>query len=281
MTSRLLVATLALLAAATAAEAQTLERIAGDGVLRIGHRDTAIPFSYLDATTGAPTGYSVALCEALAPDIAAAAGIDGLDIAHVEVTAADRFDAVADGRVDLLCGAATRTLSRRARVDFSIPTFVDGAGIALPRGGAGSMAELAGETIAVTGGTTTEEALANMLADTGMAAEVLTVTDHDEGLAAVSEGRAAAYFADRAILHFLVAERGLDEVVVADDQFTLETHALALARGDADFRLAVDTGLSRLYLTGEVDALFARAFGADAAMTDLLRALYRVSALPR
>jgi ABC-type amino acid transport substrate-binding protein len=114
-----------------------------------------------------------------------------------------------------------------------------------------------------------------------MNAEILTVPDHDAGLAALGDGRAAAYFADRAILHFLVAARGLDDVAVADDQFTLETHALALARGDADFRLAVDAALSRLYLTGEVEALFAQAFGADAEMTDLLRALYRISALPR
>lgn len=281
MWTRVFVVGLALWLAAGAADAQTLERIARDGVLKIGHRDTAIPFSYVDATTGEPTGFSVALCKAMAPDIAEAAGIETLELAYVEVTAADRFDAVADGRVDLLCGAATRTLSRRAQVDFSIPTFVDGAGIALPRGGATSMQELAGRTIAVTGGTTTEEALTNMLERTGMNAEVLTVPDHDAGLAALTDGRAAAYFADRAILHFLVAARGLDDIAVADDQFTLETHALALARGDADFRLAVDAALSRLYLTGEVDALFAQAFGADAEMTDLLRALYRISALPR
>ena len=281
MMARTVLAGVALLIAASAAQAQTLERIAREGVLTIGHRDTAIPFSYLDATTGEPTGYSVALCRAMAPEIARAAGVETLEIAFVEVTAADRFDAVAEGRVDLLCGAATRTLSRRARVDFSIPTFVDGAGIALPRDGARSMSELEGGSIAVTGGTTTEEALTNMLARTGMDATVLTVADHDAGLAALQEGEAAAYFADRAILSFLVRARGAEDVVVADDQFTLETHALALARSDADFRQAVDEGLSRLYLTGEVEALFEQAFGPEAEMTDLLRALYRVSALPR
>jgi polar amino acid transport system substrate-binding protein/glutamate/aspartate transport system substrate-binding protein len=281
MPTRAILAGLALALAASVAQAQTLERIAEEGVLRIGHRDTAVPFSYVDPTTGEPAGYSVALCEALARDIARAAGIETLELAHVAVTAADRFAAVAEGRVDLLCGPATQTLSRRERVDFSIPTFVDGAGIALPRGGATSMRELAGETIAVTGGTTTEEALLNMLGRTGMEADVLAVADHEAGLEALRDGRAAAYFADRAILNFLVRGRGVDDVVVADDQFTLETHALALPRGDGDFRLAVDRGLSRLYLTGEVQALFGQAFGPDAEMSDLLRALYRISALPR
>ncbi len=280
-TRRLLVGLGLALAVGGAAEAQTLERIAREGVFTIGHRDTAIPFSHVDATTGEARGYSVALCEAIARDVAEAAGIDDLRLAYVEVTAEDRFDAVADGRVDLLCGAATRTLSRRARVDFSIPTFVDGAGIALPRGGARSMSELAGATIAVTGGTTTAQALTRMLEESDLGADVLTVANHDDGLDALRDGRAAAYFADRAILDYLVATRGAEDVVVAEDQFTIETYGLALARGDADFRLAVDRGLSRLYLTGEVEVLFAEAFGPEARMTDLLRSLYRLSALPR
>ena len=261
--------------------AQTLERVAETGELRVGYRETAVPFSHVDATTGVPSGYTVALCAAIAEDIAAAAGIEDLRVDYVATTATARFDDVAEGRIDLLCGAATQTLARREVVDFSIPTFVDGAGLAVPRDGARSMRDLDGETIAVTAGTTTEEALRRMLDETGLAAEVLAVADHDAGLDALEDGSAAAYFADRAILQFLTAERGAADIGIVADQFTLETHALALPRGDSDFRLAVDRGLSRLYLTGAVDALFAEAFGPNAEMTELLRALYRVSALPR
>ncbi len=277
---RLVLAALLSLVGALPLAAQTLERIAETGVLRVGHRATAIPFSYLDAAAGVPRGYSVGLCAALVGDIAKAAGRDELRIEFVPVTAQDRFAAVADGRIDLLCGAATRTLSRRATVDFSIPTFVDGAGIALPRGGAASLAELAGETIAVVEGTTTETALRRTLDTSDLAAEVLAVADHEAGLAALQGGRAQAYFADRAILQYLLMARGITDIGLANETLTLETHALALPRGDADFRLAVDRGLSRLYLTGEVQAIFAEAFGEATEMTDLLRAVYRVNALP-
>jgi len=34
---------------------------------------------------------------------------------------------VAQGKVDIECGATTATLSRQERVDFSLMTFVDGA----------------------------------------------------------------------------------------------------------------------------------------------------------
>ncbi len=261
--------------------AEVLERIADDGTLRIGYRETAIPHSFADPVTGAPSGYSVGLCEAIAEDIAGAAGIAELEIDYVPVTAESRFDALVQGEIDILCGAATQTLSRRGRVDFSIPTFIDGAGIALPRGGAGSLAELAGKTIAVTAGTTTEEALVRTLEETGLEAELSTVADHDAGLARLRDGTADAYFADRSILQFLVAQDGNDDLVVAADQFTLETHALALPRADSEFRLAVDQGLSRLYLEGEAEVLFKEAFGPAAEMSDLLRAIYRINALPR
>ena len=42
--------------------------------------------------------------------------------------ATDRFDALAQGRIDLLCGAATATLERRRQVAFSIPIFPSGIG---------------------------------------------------------------------------------------------------------------------------------------------------------
>jgi ABC-type amino acid transport substrate-binding protein len=42
------------------------------------------------------------------------------------VTAADRFEAITQQRADLLCEPTSATLTRRERVDFSIPTFLDG-----------------------------------------------------------------------------------------------------------------------------------------------------------
>ncbi len=269
------------LLAPVAAAADTLERIADDGVLRIGYRETAVPFSYADPETGAPAGYSVALCEAIAEEIAGAAGVNQVELSFVPVSAAGRFDALVQGEIDLLCGAATQTLSRRARVDFSIPTFVDGAGIALKRDGARSFDDLAGGKVAVVGGTTTEEAIMRMVEEQEREIEVVVVADHNAGLEMLRSDEVQAYLADRAILQFLVANSGAEDIVVASDQLTIETHALALPRGDSGLRLAVDRGLSRLYLSGEVDVLFAESFGEGAEMTELLLALYRLTALPR
>ena len=52
-----------------------------------------------------------------------------------------------------------------------------------------------------------------------------------------------------------------DELVVLDRLFTHEPFALALPRGDDDFRLVVDRTLSGLYMSGEFTDLYQQWFG--------------------
>jgi ABC-type amino acid transport substrate-binding protein len=199
----------------------------------------------------------------------------------VPVTTADRFDAIEDGKIDLLCGATTATLKRRERVDFSVPTFIDGAGVLLRKDGPATFANLAGKKVGVRAATTTEEALKNTLERQRMEATVVLVDSHEDGLAKLEAGEIAAYFADQGILIFLISRsKTPDNLRLGERQFTLEPYALGLSRGDTDFRLAVDRSLSRLYRSGEVERIFKNNFGANATQSELLRALYVISALP-
>ena len=54
--------------------------------------------------------------------------IPSITIDWVPLSIEERFPAVQSGKVDLLCGADTITLRRRAQVAFSIPIFVSGIG---------------------------------------------------------------------------------------------------------------------------------------------------------
>jgi polar amino acid transport system substrate-binding protein/glutamate/aspartate transport system substrate-binding protein len=260
--------------------AQTLERIRDSGVLKIGYREDAAPYSYENAI-GQPAGYTIALCQSVATDIADEVGLAELAVEYVPVGTGDRFSALQEGRIDLLCGATTATLARRALIDFSVPTFIDGAGVLLRADGPDSFAELAGESVGVRADTTTEEALRNTLQRQGMEATVVPVDSHEDGLARLEAGEITAYFADQAILIFLVSgSQAPDDLKVGEGQFTLEPYALGMQRGDDDFRLAVDASLSRLYRSGEVDRIFKNSFGANATQSEILRALYLISALP-
>jgi polar amino acid transport system substrate-binding protein/glutamate/aspartate transport system substrate-binding protein len=111
--------------------------------------------------------------------------------------------------------------------------------------------------------------------------ETVAVKDHKDGVAKLLGDEISAYFADRAILFFLMAGSGAaDKLFLAEETFTYEPYALALKKGDSAFRLEVDRALSHIYRSGAIITIFTSTFGANAQPTAELRALYRISALP-
>src|SRR5262249_34923118 len=196
-------------------------------------------------------------------------------------TAKDRFDAIAQQKADLLCEPTTATLSRREVVDFSIPTFLDGAGLMVGAKGPNNLRDVAGQKIGVLAGTTTEEGLRNTLKEAGIPGDVVAVKTHGEGLAMLDDGKISAYFGDRAILLFLIKDsKAPEKLRLADDYLSIEPYALALPRGDGDFRLAVDRALSHIYRSGEIAPIFERTFGGKAKPSQILQTLYLISGLP-
>ena len=161
------------LAGALPAAAGTLDRIKESGTVRFGFREDAAPLSYR-GPGGQPAGYSVLICGVVAERLAQQLGTAELTVEWVPVTTTDRFDAVAEGRIDLLCGAASITLSRRAQVDFSLPTFVDGAAVLLRKDADPNFDALRDKKIGVRAGTSTEETLRNTLKVKAMPADVVT-----------------------------------------------------------------------------------------------------------
>jgi len=70
-----------------------------------------------------------------------------------------------------------------------------------------------------------------------------------------------------------------DKLRIAEQYLSIEPYALALPHGDSDFRLAVDRALSHIYKSGEIEAVFANAFGVQMP-SDTLKTLYLICALP-
>ncbi len=270
----------ALVLASAAASAGALDRIRQDKTIRIAYRDDAPPFSF-KGRTAEPVGYMVDLCRAVAKNLAPQLNLSSLNVVYVPVTAADRFEAIAQGKADLLCEPTTQTLSRRRQVDFSIPTFVDGAGLLIRNDGPKSLMALGGHKIGVLAGTTTEDELRASLKDAGITAEVIPASTHDEGLAMLDDGKVSAYFADRGILMFLAEQsKAPAKLLLADNYLTIEPYALALPHGDEDFRLAVDRALSTIYRSGQIAPIFTHTFGAKTKPSQILQSLYLISALP-
>jgi len=262
---------------AAGAEAATLDRIKQSGVINLGYRADAAPFSYVNKD-GRVDGYSVTLCEAVAGAVRSQLGRDDIEINFVAVTAEDRFEAVQSGKIDLLCSADTITLARREIVDFSLMTFVTGSSVLFRKDGPADFASLAGKKVGVRAGTTTESGLKNALMDAGIAADVVVVKDHEDGRRALEADEIAAYFADRAILILLAAgAKEPQNLALSNRFFSYEPYGLVMQRGDADFRLLVDAALVRLIRSQAMAKVYNATFG-NSDMSDLLRAMYTLQA---
>ncbi|MGK7945538.1 MAG: amino acid ABC transporter substrate-binding protein [Microcystaceae cyanobacterium] len=106
--------------------AQTvLETVEKTGVLRVGARNNAAPFGFVDQQ-GKLQGYSVDLIKLIHQQLEEELGKD-IQLEMREVTVDSRFQVVENKTLDLVCGATTITQERLRRTDFSIPFFMTGA----------------------------------------------------------------------------------------------------------------------------------------------------------
>ncbi|CAH1649711.1 MAG: amino acid ABC transporter substrate-binding protein [Chelatococcus sp.] len=276
----LLIAVLSMAMSSAAFAADTLERVRETGSLRLGFRADAPPYSYR-AANGDPSGYIVDLCREVATGVKNAQNIPSLKIDYIEVTSRTRFEALRDGKIDILCDPTSMTMSRRAVVDFSLPTFIDGAGVLHRVNDVHRLEDLRGKKIGALQGTTTEETLRTTLAQLGIEAEIVPMTDHPSGVRQLTEGKIDAYFADRGILNYhLLNSRNPAGLKLSDQYFTFETYALALPRGDDKLRLLADATLAELYRTDRVKKIYARSFGSFPP-DQFIKALFVINGVPK
>ncbi|MGA8051665.1 MAG: transporter substrate-binding domain-containing protein, partial [Burkholderiales bacterium] len=278
------------------AEAQTLDAVKSAGKIRFGYRADARPFSYKDES-GNAAGYSVALCQKIADALKTELKLPQLAVEWVPLTPEGRFADVAQGKIDLSCGADSDTLARRAQVSFSIPVYPGGIGALLRADAPSGLVDilerrppsrplwrgspalvLQEQTFSVVANTTSATWLAERLDTFQLTAKVVPVDSYAAGIEGLLAGRSSVFFGDRAILlDAATRSPSAGDLTLLERHFTYEPIGLALRRGDEDFRLAVDRSLSRLFRSEEIGPLYAKWFGKpdrDA------RDFFRMTALP-
>ncbi len=252
----------------------TLKKVQETGVLRVGFRDASAPFSFVDKN-GKPRGYSVDLCRQVAVSVKRELKLDDMSIQLVPVTSENRIDKVVSGEVDIECGSTSHTMDRREKVDFSYFTFLTGTRLLAKRtSGIRNYKDLAQKTVAVTKGTTNESRIAAIAKVLKIETTVLTVGNHDEGFAAVKDGKADAYATDDILLRSLILNSDEPEkYAIFGDYLSYDPYALMVRRDDSAFRLLVDRTLADLFFRREFNKLFDKWFKPmGVPMNDVLRA---------
>jgi general L-amino acid transport system substrate-binding protein len=173
----------------------TLETVKARGKLICGVNSQVPGFGYVDAS-GNFSGFDVDYCRALAAAIFG----DPSKVEFRPVTAAERFTALQSGEIDILSRNTTWTLVRDTELggNFVHTTFYDGQGMMVPAdSGIKTLQDLAGGTICVQTGTTTELNLADVMASLGVNYTPAVFENADSTFAAYSEGRCDAVTTDK------------------------------------------------------------------------------------
>jgi general L-amino acid transport system substrate-binding protein len=215
---------------ASVAGAATLDDVKARGELVCGVSEGLLGFSA--QKDGAWSGFDVDFCRA----VAAAVFGDADKVSYVPLSAADRFDALTEGKIDVLARNTTWTMGREAGlgVTFVGVTYYDGQGFLLPRSAdVLSSLELADSKVCVQGETTSEANLADYFTANNMPYEAVITASPAESLAAYKEGRCGVISSDMSQLY---SERqkldDSDEHVVLADAISKEPLGPVVRVGD-------------------------------------------------
>ena len=99
----------------------TLKKIKETGTISIGHRESSIPFSYLDDKQQ-PVGYAMDLCMKIVDAVKTELKLPNLKVNLQPVTSANRIPLMQNGTIDLECGSTTNSVSRQQQVALAPPT---------------------------------------------------------------------------------------------------------------------------------------------------------------
>jgi general L-amino acid transport system substrate-binding protein len=176
------------------ASAGTLDDVKARGELNCGVTTGLTGFGVPDAN-GNWSGFDVAVCRA----VAAAVLGDGAKVKFVPTTGQTRFTALASGEVDMLARNTTWTFSRDTdlKFDFVGVNYYDGQGFMVRKDlGVSSAKELAGATICIQTGTTTELNLADYFKANNMEYQPIAIETNAEGEQQYLAGACDAYTTD-------------------------------------------------------------------------------------
>jgi len=259
----------------------TLDKIKSSHTIILGYTTDAPPFSFL-GSDGQPQGFSVDLCQRVVAATKLAIKADDLMVKYVPVRGEERLTKLESGEIDIECGTSTRTLSREARVDFTLFTFITGTELLVPlHSDIYSAADLGGKKIAVMPGTTTYDVITNILKDRLTNGTVVSVKDNADGLKAVKDGRADAYASDEVIL-IGVARNAEDPAFyrLSGTMYSYEPYAFMVRQNDAAFRLIANRALAQIYRSGQIWDIYKHWFSEwRAKPSAILTALYAIQSL--
>jgi general L-amino acid transport system substrate-binding protein len=202
--------------ACSAGSSPTLTAVKARGSLVCGVNEGLPGFSNVDER-GMWTGFDVDFCRA----IAAAIFADPKKVQLAPLSADARFQALRDGKIDVLARNSTWTMGRETEfgLTFVGATYYDGQGFMVSRAlRINSALQLDGAKVCVQSGTTTIDNLADFFTSNGMALQEVISSSTDESIKNYDAGLCSVLTSDLSQLYALRLRlaKPKDQVILPD-----------------------------------------------------------------
>lgn len=246
---------------AAPAMADTLQKIKDTGTITIGHRESSIPFSYLDGNQK-PVGYSMDLCNKIVEEVKKELKMPALVTKLTPVTSQTRIPLMTNGTIDLECGSTTNSLERQKQVAFGVTTFVSPVRMVVKAdSGIKTLDDLNGKAVATTTGTTSDRYIKQNEKGHNIDVKNVYGKDHAESFLMVETGRASAFVMDEVLLAGFVANaKNPKDFAIVGPALSTEPYGIMLRKDDPQFKALVDKTLSGLMKSGEINKIYAKWF---------------------
>lgn len=239
----------------------TLERIRKSGSIALGHRESSIPFSYVDDRNQV-VGYSHDIALKILDAVRSELQLPELRVRLVSFPPLTRLPMVQNGMIDLECGSTSLNGERARQVAFSAPIFVINTRL-MTRADSGirDFADLAGKNVVTTAGTTSERLLRKLNVERQLDMRLISARDHGESFLQLESGRVAAFVMDDMLLYGERAKaRKPQDWTVVGTPLSQEAYACTLRKDDPAFKALVDRTIGGLMQSGEINEIYRKWF---------------------
>lgn len=247
--------------AGTAAQADTLKKVADMGKITVAYREASVPFSYL-AGSGGPVGFSVEISNAIVDAVKKELNKPALKVDLQAVTSQNRIPLLQNGTIDIECGSTTNNTVRGKDVQFAINYFYTGTRLLVKKNsGIKNWADLAKKKVSSTTGTTNAQVIRKYSKDNNLDFDIVLGKDHDDSMLLVDAGRAEAFAMDDILLFGLKNNaRNPADWDVVGDALQVEPYACMMRKDDPQFQKLVNGVIGGMMKSGEFERLYTKWF---------------------
>ena len=176
-----------------------------------------------------------------------------VEVEFVQVTRQNADDMLLGERVDLLIGQQVHTRDREDWLDFSHPYYINQERMVVRSDEPyNTLAEMAGQPVAVEIGSRSERALRNWSREAGVEFDIRTFFTESSALDALATGEVQGMVGELDSLR----RAGRQQMRLIDEPVLDEPYAIAMRRWDVNLRNLFNRSLQRLKASGRLDQIF-------------------------